>query len=351
MATMAEIMGGINQGIGGLNSPLGQLGTQLLANSGPQQGNPGGGARLGQALAGMSEQQRQMALQQYRAQQIQLAEQQQAMALRQAQAKQEAQAKQQAAFQNPELLSQLSPIARTMSELGLGPDEILKANSADALQQHRAAQLQQQQAHFAQQQANRGAGGGGGQPPGPKMPTPRMTLDEPLGDGMIQRHKFSAETGSYVPFGKPFKQFAERKSSGMDDLLGEATSDDNVGAGPAVPGLPGANVKATPPPQGAELLMHGSGSNPMARPPSSAKGPATPSNSTAAGILAGVTPPDGQGVVAGILSGVTPKYNAPPKASAQGPATPRTAAEYAALPPGTQYIDPATGRVATKKAR
>ncbi|MNG15631.1 hypothetical protein D3C84_994750 [compost metagenome] len=85
----------------------------------------------------------------------------------------------------------------------------------------------------------------------------------------------------------------------MQDLLGELTPDDNAGAGQAVPGLPGSNVSTTPAPQGAALLMHGSGSNPMAR----------------------------------------------------KPATPTTQAEYAALPPGAQYVDPATGRVATKKGR
>ena len=88
---MATIMDMLNQGLGGLNTPLGQLGTSLLGQSGPQQGNPSGGARLGQAFANMSEMQRAQALQHYRNQQIQLGEQQQAMALAQQKAKTEQQ--------------------------------------------------------------------------------------------------------------------------------------------------------------------------------------------------------------------------------------------------------------------
>lgn len=305
---MATIMEMLNQGIGGLNTPLGQLGTQLLANAGPQAGNPSGGARLGQALAGMSEMQRAQALQQYRNQQIQLAEQQQQLSLHQARAKQEAAQRQQQAFADPNLQAQLGPMAKQLAALGIDPEMVLKANSSDALQAHRAAQMQQQQAHFQAQMAARGAsGGGGGQPPGPKAPTPRMTLDEPLGDGMVQRHKFDASTGSYAPFGKPFRQFAPTKGGDpMQDLLNQVAPDDNAGTGAAVPGLPGSGASVMQPParQGAELLTYG-GANPMAS-----------------------------------KSG-----------SAQGPAKPTTKAEYEALPAGSQYIDPTSGRVATKKGR
>ncbi|WP_156316173.1 hypothetical protein [Pseudomonas sp. P1.31] len=304
---MATIMEMLNQGIGGLNTPMGQLGTQLLANAGPQQGNPSGGARLGQALAGMSEMQRAQALQQYRAQQIQLAEQQQQMTLHQARAKQEAAQRQQHAFADPNLQAQLGPMAKQLAALGIDPEIILKANSSDALQQHRAAQLQQQSNQFAQQQARLSAGGGsGGQPSGTKTPTPRMTLDEPLGDGMVQRHKFDASTGSYVPFGRPFRQFAPTKSDPMQALMGEVMPDDNAGTGTAVPGLPGAGASAMQPParQGAELLTYG-GANPMAS-----------------------------------KSGTAPSL-----------AKPTTKAEYDALPAGSQYIDPTSGRVVTKKGR
>ena len=261
---MATIMEMLNQGIGGLNSPLGQLGTQLLAQSGPQQGNPSGGARLGQALAGMSEMQRAQALQQYRDQMI--TQQQQAMALRQAQAqaKQEAAQRQQQAFADPALQAQLGPMAKQLASLGIDPDTILKANSSDALQAHRAAQLQQQASQFAQAQANRSAGGGS-QPAGPKVPTPRQVLEEPLENGMLQKHIFDPTTNTYKPYGKPYRQYAPGKADPMQALLGDVAPDDNAGAGPAVPGLPGANASATPL-QGADLLMYGSGSNPMAKP-------------------------------------------------------------------------------------
>jgi hypothetical protein len=301
---MATIMEMLNAGLGGLNTPLGQFGTQMLAQAGPQAGNPSGGARLGQALAGMSEMQRAQALQQYREQMIAQQQAAQNFQVQQARAKAEQQQRQQAAFQDPALQAQLGPMAKYLAQAGIDPDTILKANSNDALQQHRAAQLAQQQAHFAQTEARIGAGGGGGHPPGPKVPTPRQILDEPLGDGMIQRHVFDATTNGYKPYGKPFRQYAPPKADPMQALLGEVMPDDNADAGPAVPGLPGSNVSATPPLQGAELLMHGSGSNPMARKPAS---------------------------------------------NAQGPATPKTKADYDALPAGAAYVDPASGKVAIKR--
>jgi len=304
---MATIMEMLNQGIGGLNTPLGQLGTSLLAQSGPQQGNPSGGARLGQAFANMSELQRAQALQQYREQMIAQQQAAQNFQVQQARAKAEQQQRQQQAFADPNLQAQLGPIAKQLAAMGIDPDTILKANSNEALQAHRAAQLQQQQAHFAQTQArigSGGGGGGGGQPPGPKIPTPRQVLEEPLDNGMLQKHIFDPATNSYKPYGKPYRQYAPGKADPMQELLGQVMPDDNADAGAAVPGLPGSNASMTPPPQGAELLMHGSGSNPMARKPA---------------------------------------------ASAQGPATPKTRADYDALPAGAQYIDPASGKVAVKR--
>ncbi|WP_137806796.1 hypothetical protein [Pseudomonas sp. G(2018)] len=302
---MATIMEMLNQGIGGLNTPLGQLGTQLLANSGPQAGNPSGGARMGQALAGMSEMQRAQALQQYREQMIAVQQQQQQMALQQAQAKQEQAQRQQVAFQDPALQAQLGPMAKYLAQAGIDPDTILKANSNEALQAHRAAQLQQQQAHFAQTQARIGAGGGGGQPPGPKVPTPRQVLEEPLENGMLQKHIFDPATNSYKPYGKPYRQFAPGKADPMQALIGEVMPDDNVGAGPAVPGLPGSNASMTPPPrQGAELLTY-AGSNPMARKPASP--PAAPTGDLAAAKSAIAAGKSRQAVVARLTqAGYTP---------------------------------------------
>lgn len=312
---MATIMELLNQGIGGLNTPLGMLGTNLLAQSGPQQGNPGGGARLGQALAGMSEQQRAQALQDYRNQQMQLAEQQQQMALQQARTKAEQQQRQQQAMQDPNFLASLTPMARQMAQLGVDPGELIRAQNADNLASHRTAQQQQAEAHFQAQMAARNAGGGGGAAPGPKVPTPRQVLEEPLGNGEFQKHIFDPATNAYKPYGKPYRQYAPGKADPMQSLLNEVMPDDNAGAGAAVPGLPGANAAdfTKRPMQGAELLMHAGGANPMARPPS---------NSTAAGILSGITPPDGEAIVDGILAGVTPKYGTPPKASASQPQYP-----------------------------
>lgn len=267
---MSTIMEMLNQGLGGLNTPLGQLGTSLLAQSGPQQGNPGGGQRLGAALQGMQQQQNQQLLQQYRQAQIRQAEEQRAFQMQQAQAKQEAAQRQQQAFADPNLQAQLGPMAKQLAALGIDPEMILKANSGDALQAHRAAQLQQQSSQFAQQQARLAAGGGGGgQPPGPKVPTPRQVLEEPLENGMLQKHIFDPATNTYKPYGKPYRQYAPGKADPMQALMGEVMPDDNAGAGAAVPGLPGADAASftKQPMQGAELLMHGSGANPMARPP------------------------------------------------------------------------------------
>lgn len=308
MGAMSDILRGINTGLEGLNTPLGQFGTQMLAQSGPQAGNPGGVQRLGQALQGMSEAQRVQALQAYRNQQVQLGEQQQQLAIAQQQAKAEQQQRQVEALKDPNLQAQLGPIARQLSALGMPLDDVLKAQSGYQLQQHRDAQLKQQAQQFDARLAHVGAGGnGGGGDHGPKVPTPRQVLEEPLENGMMQRHVFDATTGQYKPYGRPYRQYAPGKADPMQALLDEVAPDDNSGAGPAVPGLPGSDASTKAPskaPQGAELLMHGSGSNPMARKPA---------------------------------------------ATAQGPATPKTKADYDALPAGAAYVDPASGKVAIKR--
>ncbi|MGW8466298.1 hypothetical protein [Pseudomonas sp. CLCA07] len=287
----------LNQGLGGLNTPLGQLGTSLLGQSGPQQGNPSGGARLGQAFANMSELQKAQALQQYREQMIAQQQAAQNFQVQQARAKAEQQQRQQTAFQDPALQAQLGPMAKYLAQAGIDPDTILKANSSDLLQKYRDAQLAQQQAHFAQTEARIGAGGG--QPPGPKTPSPRQILEEPLPDGRVQKHLYDAASGSYKPYGAAYYPYSQGKTKAdpMADLLGGLTPDDNSAPGAAVPGLPGANASMAPPRQGAELLMTGAGANPAARPP----------------------------------------------------ATPKTRADFDRLPVGTRYVDPATGLTATKR--
>ncbi|MNC43878.1 hypothetical protein D3C75_927610 [compost metagenome] len=91
----------------------------------------------------------------------------------------------------------------------------------------------------------------------------------------------------------------------MQDLLGELAPDDNAGAGAAVPGLPGSNVSMSPAPQGAALLMHGSGSNPMAR--KSASAPAAPTGDLVAAKNAIAAGKSRQAVIARLTqSGYTP---------------------------------------------
>ena len=312
---MASFMDMLNAGIGGLNTPLGQLGTQLLAQSGPQAGNPGGASRLGQALAGMGDMQARQMLQQYRQAQIQQAEQQHALQMQQAQAKQDQQQQWQQRLQDPNFLASLGPAARQFAQLGVDPRDLIRATAADNLQAHRAATLQQQAQQFNERQAHAGAGGADH---GPKVPTPRQILDEPLGDGMIQRHVFDSTSNGYKPYGKPFRQYAPPKGSPLDAVL---MPDDNSGAGPAVPGLPGssASMAPAPAPQGAELLM---------RQPGQAK-PAAPM------VTAGANP-----------VAARKGMRVPGQAK---PATPMTKADYDALPAGTQYIDPVSGKVAIKR--
>jgi hypothetical protein len=303
---MATFMDMINQGLGGLNTPLGQLGTQLLANSGPQSGNPSGGARMGQALAGMSEMQRAQALQQYRNQQIQLGEQQQQMALQQARVKFEQQQRLQQAAQDPNFLASLTPMARQMMQLGADPSDLIRAQNADNLASHRQATLAQSQNQFDMRQAHVGAGGGDGQPPEPKVPTPRQILELPLGDGWMQKQLFDPATNSYKPYGQKYRQYAPGRADPMQDLLSGLALDDNTDTGAAVPGLPGSNASTMQaPPQGAELLMRGSGSNPTARKPASP--PAAPTGDLAAAKSAIAAGKSRQAVVARLTqAGYTP---------------------------------------------
>ncbi|CAM3304732.1 hypothetical protein [Pseudomonas plecoglossicida] len=203
----ADVLATLNQGLGNVTgTPLGQLGLQLMAQSGYQPGNPSGGARLGNALAGMG----QMQAQQQHAQQLQAYRQAQMQQMEQAQAMQQArlaqQQRQEQALQDPGLQSSLGPLARQLAALGLPLDDILRANSGDALQAHREASLAQQQGQFDARQARIGAGGR--EPSGQRMPTQRQVLDEPLGDGQMQRHVLNPQTGQYEKYGEPFNQYS-----------------------------------------------------------------------------------------------------------------------------------------------
>lgn len=123
---MATFMDMLNQGLGGLNTPLGMLGTQLLANSGPQAGNPGGGARLGQAFVGMQQQQAQQ-------QQIEMQNQLrmiqgQEMALRAKTLERQDRQDQtmQRVLSSPEATAGMTPIQRQLMLAGYSPADIAK---------------------------------------------------------------------------------------------------------------------------------------------------------------------------------------------------------------------------------
>lgn len=264
----ADVIAGLNQGLGGLTStPLGQLGLNLLAQSGYQQGNPSGAARLGAALSGMSQmqqmQQHAQQLAQYR--QAQMQQMQQAQAMQQARLDQ--QQRQQQALQDPGLQSQLGPLARQLASLGLPVEDVLRAQSGDALQAHRQASLAQQQSQFDQRESRIGAGGG--EPSGPRMPTQRQVLDEPLGDGMMQRHVLNQQTGQYEKYGEPFNQYSPGRKAKASQAV-EAAVDELT---PAPEGQPDLSVlpgtgglqSYAPQPQGpvGVLPMTAVGAQPM----------------------------------------------------------------------------------------
>lgn len=162
---MAGFMDMLNQGLNNLTgTPLGQIGTQLLLASGPQQGNPGMGARLGQAAAGFGQQQMQMQEQEYMKQLRQI---QQMTATRQMQQMQREdqtrQAVQDTVRNDPSFLGS-NPMARQIAgatgDLGM------------------AAELAKLQG-------------------GPKAPTMKQTYDQINPDGTVTQQIYNYQTGRY----------------------------------------------------------------------------------------------------------------------------------------------------------
>lgn len=297
-----------------MNDPRMLLGLQMLQQGGYQPGNPGLGQRLG--TAGMNtaqqlqQQQHSQALQQYRQQMIQ--QQQQEMQMRQqaAQAKAEQLQRQQQAFQDPAVLEQMGPLAKMLAAAGLGPDTVLKANSADNLNAHRQAQLaQQQQGQFDARQAHQG---GGGQSSGPRLPAPRPYIDQPIGNNQMQRFKYDPATQDYAPWGEPFSQYSPgRNASGADAAVN-------------------AILNAEPPATGVDSLP---GSAPLAS--------YAPQQQAPVGVMPMAA--QGGGLKAQTQQPGTRKPGQPKIAE------PLTKADYDLLPSGSQYIDPVSGRVATKR--
>jgi len=316
MAGFADALSAEN--IGNLmNDPRMLLGLQMLAQSGPQQGNPGFGQRLGTAgmntVQQMQQAQHSQQLNAYRQQMAQLQAQQMQMAQAKAQAQQEAQQRQQQAFQDPAVLEQMGPLAKMLAAAGLGPDVVLKANSNDALQAHRQAQLAQQQGQFDARQAHQG----GGQSSGPRTPAPRPYIDQPIGNNQMQRFKYDPATQDYAPWGEPFSQYSPgrkaKTASPADDAAAAILGAEPPAAGPDLGSLPGNAPLAGYAPQPQQPI----GVLPMAA--------------------------QGGGLKAQTQQPGTRKPGQPKIAE------PLTKADYDALPSGTQYLDPASGRVATKR--
>lgn len=162
---MPTFMEMLNQGLGNLTgTPLGQIGTQLLMASGPQQGNPGMGARLGQAVAGMGD----MQINQQRLQQTeQLRQFQQMTMMRQMRAMQQEE-QQRAAIQDqvkndPSFLAN-NPMARQIvgatGDFGMAA-ELAKLN------------------------------------PQPKAPNMKQTYDQHNPDGTVTQQVYNYDTGKY----------------------------------------------------------------------------------------------------------------------------------------------------------
>ncbi|MGE8465274.1 MAG: hypothetical protein ACN6QE_03940 [Pseudomonas putida] len=244
--------------------------------------------------------------------------QQEQLQMQQAKAQQQAdqQRQYQARLQDPAFLQSLSPMARQMAQLGVDPSELIRAQSADALQQHRQAQLGQQQSQFDTRQAHQG----GGQSSGPRAPAPRAFVDQPLGGDMYQRYQFDAQSGGYQPWGEPFNKHSTRKpkaATGADAMTnailnGTAPSDEE------------------PVPDASSLP----GTAPLSAYAPRTQGPVGVMPMSAAGGNAAQRPA--------------------PKAGTRVPgqpkiAEPMTQEDYAALPSGTQYRDPVSGKVATKR--
>lgn len=166
---MATFMDMLNQGLGGLNTPLGMLGTQLLANSGPMPGNPGGGARLGNAFVGMQQQQAQLQQLQQQANLRKIQEQEMALRARGLQREEKKDMLLEGAMADPTFMGQLSPMQQTAFRAGTPMADVLKIGQS-------------------------------------KQATPPGMYDEPQADGTYVRKVWDPQLGGYkpsVPFTPP----------------------------------------------------------------------------------------------------------------------------------------------------
>lgn len=288
------------------------LGLQLMSQGRQGSGSQALGQAGSQAAQLLQQQQHSQQLQQYR--QAMAQAQQQQMVMRQQAAEQEQQQRQtyQQQLQDPAFLQSLGPMARQFAALGVDPTQLIRAQNTDNLQAHRQGQLAQQQTQFDHRQSRTGDGGGSS---GPRMPTQRQVLDQPLGDGMVQRHVLNMQTGRYEPYGEPFSRYSQgrgksAKADPLEAAIQEMTGGEPTAARPGLQSLPGTGSLQSYAPQ---------------------QQPAAPMAAQGGGFH--VSAPK-----AGMRVPGQPK-----------PATPTTKAEYDALPAGAQYIDPVSGKTATKR--
>ncbi|MDD2135649.1 hypothetical protein [Pseudomonas kurunegalensis] len=215
-----------------MQDPRLMLGLQLLAQG--RQGSSGQaiGQAGSQAVQLYGQQRHQQELANYRNQMLEAQQADQQLRQQAAQAKAQQQAEYRARLQDPAFLASLSPLARQMAQLGVDPSELIRATNSDNMQQHRQASLAQQSAQFNEREARIGANTGSSSP---RMPTQRQVLDQPLGDGMMQRHVLNPQTGQYEAYGKPFPQYSPGRKS-----------KDATGADAATEAIMGAEAEPVP---------------------------------------------------------------------------------------------------------
>lgn len=299
-----------------MSDPRLVLGLQLMAQGRQGSSSQAIGQAGSQAAQLMGEQRRSQELAQYRNNLARMQAEELDLRKQSAQAKAAQQAQYQERLQDPSFLDQLSPTARQMAGLGVSPDDLIRAIGVDNLAQHRDATLAQQAQQFATRESRIGANQGGSS--GPRMPTQRQVLDQPLGNGMMQRNVLNPATGQYEPYGEPFSQYSPGRKAKADTTGADAAVDQILGNGlTAAEALPGTgSLQSYAPGQPAQPV----GVLPLAA--------------------------SGGGMANPALKAATADTRVPGQPKI---ATPMTKAEYDALPPGTQYIDPVSGKTATKR--
>lgn len=289
------------------------LGLQLMAQGRQGSGSQALGQAGSQAALVLQEQRRQQELGDYRNNLARMQQEQLQMQQQAAQAKAQQQAEYRARLADPAFLAGLSPTARMLAQLNVDPSDLIRAQSADALQAHRQAQLQQQQAQFDTRESRIGGNAGSS---GPRMPTQRQVLEKPLGGGMVQRYVLDPQTGQYQEYGQPYPQYSPgRKAATGADAATEAIMGAEAEPVPDTSALPGTgNLQSYAPGQQQAPI--------------------------------GVMPMAAQGGGAAVKPAPKAGMRVPGQAQI---ARPLTKADYDALPAGAQYIDPVSGKTATKR--